>query len=175
MRRAALLGLAIFASGLRSDAAELSGAYSQLRLGGDGVHGASLGFALSLGDTLMLQAVANGQFGTTAGESLDELAMLVGPRLSFLRKRRLSPFVHALGGAVRSRRQVEVFGLAIGAAGVCRGGCPWSTSFASELGGGVDVRLSDRWTLRAAQVDYRLTGLDDQASQWRFSLGIVRR
>jgi len=92
------------------------------------------------------------------------------------RDSRLQPFLHAKAGLVRSRRQVEVLGIAIGAEGVCDSACPSETAFAAELGGGLDIRLTERLALRLPQVDYRLSGLEsDDASRLRFSAGLVWR
>ncbi len=156
--------------------AEVFGGYSAMRLEGDNVSGASLAATWPLAGSLRLAGEASAQRGLVQGQDLDEWALLVGPVFSPWRAGRLSPFVHAKAGAVRSRRQVEVFGVAIGPDGLCDGGCPSQTGFAAELGGGLDIRLGDRLGVRLPQVDYRLTRLDgDDADRLRVSAGLVYR
>jgi hypothetical protein len=166
---AALLLLAASA-----DAKSLFGGYSNLRLDGANVPGWGAAFSWPLTDRLLLTVEATGQYGLVQGEDLDEIAVMAGPALVFRRGRRLGPFVHVKVGAVRSRRQVEVFGVSIGADGVCEGSCPSTTAFAAEAGGGLDLRLDDRWAVRLAEVDYRLTNLpDDESDRLRLSAGLV--
>lgn len=155
---------------------DVFGGYSALRLSGDNVNGASLALSFPVRGAFWLDAEATGQSGLAGGENLSEWTLLAGPSFTPWRERRLSPFVHARAGAVRSRSQIEVFGVAIGDDGVCDGGCPSQTSFAAELGGGLDLRLTRRLSLRLPQVDYRLTGLaGDDSSRLRFSAGVVYR
>ena len=155
---------------------DLFGGYSALRLGGDNVNGASLSASVRLRGAFWLDAEATRQSGLTQGQDLEEWALLAGPAFVPWRERRLSPFLHAKAGAVRSRRQIEVFGVAIGDAGVCDGGCPSQTSFAAELGGGLDLRITRQLALRLPQLDYRLTGLSgDDSHRLRFSAGVVYR
>lgn len=159
-----------------ASAMDVFGGYSALRLSGDYVNGASMAVSFPLRGAFRLDAEATGQFGLAGGEDLSEWTLLAGPSFTPWRDNRLSPFVHARAGAVRSRSQIEVFGIAIGDDGVCGGGCPSETSFAAELGGGLDFGLTRRLALRLPQVDYRLTGLaGDDASRLRFSAGLVYR
>jgi hypothetical protein len=156
------------------ESASLFGGFSSLRLSGANVPGWELALRRPLAGSLLLTVEATGQYGLVQGEDLDELAVMAGPSLAFRRDRRLIPFVHAKAGVVRSRRQVEVFGVSIGANGVCEGSCPSTTGFAAEAGGGVDLRLDERWAVRLAQVDYRLTNLpDDESDRLRLSAGLV--
>jgi outer membrane immunogenic protein len=54
-----------------------------------------------------------------------------------------------------------------------------STAFAFQTGGGVELRLSKRWTLVPVQADYLLTtfsnGADDHQNDLRISAGIMVR
>jgi hypothetical protein len=109
--------------------------------------------------SLAVVAEASGQLGLVRGEDLQEWALLGGPSFSPWRGHRLIPFVHVKAGLVRSRRQVDILGVAIGPGGVCDGACPSEFGFAAEAGGGVDFRLSDRFSLRI-QGDYRLVRLE---------------
>ena len=68
---------------------------------------------------------------------------LAGPKLSFRNATRLTPFTQVLVGAARSDSFVYLTG-------------PQS-AFAMTMGGGLDVRLSHRFSLRPLQADYLLT------------------
>jgi hypothetical protein len=156
--------------------ADVFGGYSALRLDGDITNGGTVAVSWPL--TLSLGLVVEGGFerGLVRGEDLDEWAVLAGSVFTPWPAKRFSPFVHAKAGVVRSRRQVEVFGVAIGPGGVCDGGCPFSTGPAAELGGGLDFRLANRISLRLAQVDYRMARLDDtNEDRLRVSTGVVYR
>jgi len=66
--------------------------------------------------------------------------------------------------------------VSIGADGVCDGGCPYQTGPGGEVGGGLDLRVGERWSLRLVQADFRvmrLAGETDHAL--RLSAGVVRR
>ena len=157
-------------------ATDLFGGYSVLRLEGQNAHGAALALSFQLGHKLRIAAEATGQSGLVQGEHLREWALLAGPVLAPWRQSWVAPFVHAKAGLVRSRRQLEVFGVTLGAAGVCNGGCPSETVLAAELGGGLDFRLTSRLALRLPQVDYRLTRLDTvDPRRLRFSAGVALR
>lgn len=159
-----------------AQAADLYGGYSLLRLDGHSAQGAALALSIPLRGGLRLGAEATRQTGLVQSEDLREWALLAGPVFAPRRASRLQPFLHAKAGLVRSRRQVEVFGVTIGATGVCSSGCPSETGFAAELGGGLDIRLTERLGLRLPQVDYRLVRLDsDDARRLRFSAGLLLR
>lgn len=76
---------------------------------------------------------------------------LAGPQYKFANSSRVEPFVRALAGVAHTRTRVRTDG----------SGSVFdtdfsdnSTDFALALGGGLDVRLSERVALRAFQVDY---------------------
>lgn len=157
-----------------AEAASLFGGYSNLRVEGANLHGWGMAVTWPLASSVRLTVEITGQRGLVQGETLAELTVMAGPSLAFRRGRRLSPFVHAKVGLVRSRREVDVFGVAIGPDGVCDGSCPSQTGFGAEAGGGLDLRIDDRWTVRLAQVDYRLTRLeDDESDRLRLSAGLL--
>jgi hypothetical protein len=157
-----------------SSAADVFGGYSSLRLHGDDVPGASLAVSWPLRTCLALVTEVSGQFGLVRGEDLQEWSLLAGPSFSPWSGHRLRPFVHAKAGLVRSRRQVDVFGVAISPLGVCDATCPAEIGFAAEAGGGLDLRLSPRFVLRLVQADYRLVRLEsDSAGRLRLSAGLV--
>lgn len=82
---------------------------------------------------------------------------LTGPQYRFTNDSNVTPFVRALFGvAYRSNR----FETLTGAPTVTFEDN--STNFAMALGGGVDVRLNDRFSFRVAQVDYNPVFLRDR-------------
>lgn len=156
--------------------ADLFGGYSTLRLDGDNTNGGTLAVAWALSGELRLSTELSAQLGRVQGEELREWALLAGPVFVPWGVGRMSPFVHAKAGLVRSRRQVQVFGVAMGVDGVCEGGCPAQTGLAAELGGGLDIRVKDNLALRFPQIDYRLTRLEgDNMDGLRICAGVVYR
>lgn len=171
----ALAAMALLTAG-QGAAADLFGGYSSLRSAGDNVRGAGLGFTWRSGRSLRLTAEVSSQIGRAAGDELTSLAVLAGPTFVPWREKRLRPFLQVKAGAGRVRRKVEVFGVAIGPAGVCHGGCPWQTGLVGEAGGGLDLRLTRRFTLRLPQADYRWSRIaGDTERGLRLSAGIVYR
>lgn len=175
MKRAALALLVLSWPTLASGA-DVFGGYSALRLDGTITNGGSVAVSWPLAASLDLAVEGSFERGLVRGEDLNEWAVLAGPVFAPWRAKRFSPFVHAKAGVVSSRRQVEVFGVAIGPDGVCDGGCPYSTGPAAEFGGGLDFRLADRISFRVAQVDYRMARLDGaNEDRLRLSAGVVYR
>lgn len=176
MRAATFALLALWAVPQAAAAGDLFGGYSIMRVDDHQVSGGTVSWSWPLGRLVRLAVEGSLERGLVAGEDLDEWAFLGGPVLTPWREGRFSPFVHAKAGFVRSRRQVEVFGVTIGPDGVCDGGCPYSAGGGAEFGGGLDYRLSDRFALRVPQVDYRVTWLDDaNANRLRLSAGVIYR
>ena len=105
----------------------------------------------------------SGHYGTVEGTDLSALSVMAGPRFTF-GGGRLRPFVHVIGGLVRSKESISVFDVEISES---------STDFGGAAGGGVDIGLSGRWALRLA-ADYRVVDADDgTASDPRFSVGVA--
>ena len=161
-----------------AEGAEIALGYSGLRADGDLTHGGGLTLASPRGGgRLRLVAELSAQSGSAAGgERLRELGLLAGAAFAPWHGGRLSPFVSLKAGVVSAQRSVTVFGVSIAADGVCDGGCPYQTGPAAELGGGLDLRVGERWAVRLAQADYRLTRLGGETDHaLRLSAGIVRR
>ncbi len=116
-----------------------------------------------------------------------------GPVAKFRNESRAEPFVHALFGAANSRVEFEER-TTIGSTTTSESFTSSSTDFTMALGGGLDVRVNDRFAIRAFQVDYNpvffrdrslevlgptgtiRTNLEGQrADNVRFSLGVVFR
>ena len=87
------------------------------------------------------------------------------------------PFAHALVGVAHARNRLD-FSNNICAA-VFPSPCPIDntineTGFAAAFGGGIDIRASDRISIRAIQVDYNPTRLFDSTQHnFRFGVGVV--
>jgi len=89
---------------------------------------------------------------------------LFGPQFAFHPNGRWTPFLRGLVGAVNSRMEMEVAGIADS-----------STDFAFGLGGGLDVAVGNSIDLRVIQCDYiRLEGEGHAAGNaFRISVGVV--
>ena len=96
----------------------------------------------------------------TAGKGV---TFLFGPQYSYRRAPKVTPFVHALLGGIQANRLVPSSMVILpggGGAVVPPAGCTTIlcyesvTAFAMALGGGLDVRATDRVWLRAFQVEY---------------------
>lgn len=85
-----------------------------------------------------------------------------GPVLKFRNPSRIEPFIHALAGGAHTRYDVESSRDITG--GTTRTSFEASsTDFAAAIGGGLDVRLNDRFSIRAIQVDYAPVFLRDRS------------
>jgi opacity protein-like surface antigen len=83
---------------------------------------------------------------------------LFGPRFTS-RPGRVEGFVHALLGGARAS-----------------GGGDSDTSFTYALGGGLDIKASDRVAIRIVQLDYLRTHFSDNwQNNFRYSTGLVFR
>ncbi|MEJ7861060.1 MAG: outer membrane beta-barrel protein [Pyrinomonadaceae bacterium] len=89
---------------------------------------------------------------------------------------RVRPFGHALVGAAYGRTSVKSYTTGFcDAEGVrCTGLDNDDTGFAAALGGGIDVKLNKRFTVRAIQADYNPTRLNGTTQHnFRFGVGVV--
>jgi len=103
------------------------------------------------------------------------LNLLGGPQYRFRGNSTVTPFVRALAGIADTRSRLEV-------AIHNTSDTDSSTDFALALGGGLDVRISERVDLRVFQVDYNAIFLSRgnelgfghaRADNVRFSFGVV--
>ena len=101
--------------------------------------------------------------------------LLAGPQYRFSSDSRVTPFVRALAGIANTRARLEVPSLNVT-------DTLSSTDFALAIGGGLDVRISERVDLRVFQVDYNPIFLSSgnelgfgntRADNVRFSFGVV--
>ena len=85
------------------------------------------------------------------------------------------PFAHALVGAAHARNHVTFNG---GCIAIVPSPCPNSTDtdtgLAGAFGGGLDIRVNNRFDVRAIQLDYNPTRVFDATQHnFRFGVGIV--
>ncbi|HEX4946828.1 MAG TPA: outer membrane beta-barrel protein [Blastocatellia bacterium] len=87
---------------------------------------------------------------------------MAGPVMKFRNASRVEPFVHALAGGAHTRFEVETQ-RTVGTGTTRSTFDTGSTDFAAAIGGGVDIRLGDRFSLRAFQIDYAPVFLRDRS------------
>ena len=113
--------------------------------------------------------------GGTISNQVRVFNLLAGPQYRFGSNSRVTPFVRAMAGIANTRSRLEVPSLN-------SRNTLSSTDFALALGGGVDVRVSERVGLRVFQVDYNPIFLSSgnelgfgnkRAENVRFSFGVV--
>lgn len=104
-----------------------------------------------------------------------------GPQVKFFSHRRATPFVHTLFGVARRSLKETVDSAGVSPITFAEDS---TTSFAMNLGGGIDVRVNDRIDVRVIQVDYNPIFLKSRtvedvnfpsrtAHGVRFSIGLV--
>ncbi len=90
---------------------------------------------------------------------------------------RFKPFAHALVGVGHARTKFSDFSCAPGnlcTAVVVPDESASGTGFAGAFGGGLDIRLSDKFQIRAFQVDYNPVRIEGSTGHnFRFGAGIV--
>jgi opacity protein-like surface antigen len=95
-------------------------------------------------------------------------SVMFGPRFS-LRRKHATPFAYALFGGVRFRTELSAPALNFFASGE-------DTGFDMALGGGLDVKVSRRVSVRAFQLDYmRPTFFGEAHNRGRLAFGLVLR
>lgn len=102
-------------------------------------------------------------FGTEAGYKVNSQSIAYGPVFAYRKNPRLVPFAHGQLGAVRG--SAEYLGIS-----------KPEYRFGMLGGGGIDVKLDDRVSLRLIQVDYLLTHFSMmRQDNVRISAGFVFR
>lgn len=144
---------------------ELFGGYSYAKDGDQSLHGGEFSLAVGLTRWIAVEADVSAHRGSELSLSTSRLFFLGGPRFAY-RARGFTVFTHYLAGGVRTRAGITVLGVDITES---------QTDFAMAFGGGIDVRLSDRWAVRA-QADYTIirTGGSSE-NEPRLSAGAVYR
>jgi hypothetical protein len=105
-----------------------------------------------------------GYWATNASKQGAAIPYLFGPRVT-LRHGKVTPFVQVLFGGVATSSGIATIG--------------WQSHFAMTAGGGLDVRISRHFSIRAVQADYFLTkipdGINNRQNNFRVGTGIVFR
>ena len=119
--------------------------------------------------------------GGTISFNSKSFNFFVGPQYKFTNKTRVTPFVHALAGISNNRFSYRA--TATGATTPAAEASLSITDFALAIGGGLDVRVNKRVSIRAFQIDYSPVfvqsrpqfGIDGNRrfDNVRFSIGIV--
>jgi hypothetical protein len=92
--------------------------------------------------------------------------ILFGPRV-ILHRGKVEPFIHALFGVARPSAEAS------GPGGAVEGA---ASSFASAVGGGLDVKAHNNLAIRLGQVDYlRARAGGEGLNNFRYSVGVVIR
>lgn len=183
----ALLPLGLRAQEQEIPSVELFKGYSYLRAdGGKGLHGWNMSLALNLNryNWLGLVFEASGHYGfeplrapgtdrpfIDTDTIIHAHTAMAGPRLSYRKSERITPFAQALVGIAFSNvgDRVSLPGSSVSFPDL-------DSSLATAVGGGLDVKLSDRFALRAIHADYLLTRSSDRTlDNARVSAGLVIR
>jgi opacity protein-like surface antigen len=97
---------------------------------------------------------------------------MAGPTFKLRNASKLEPFIHALAGGAHTRFDVETIRGVPG--GTVRSGFETSsTDFAAAIGGGLDIRVGERFSIRAFQVDYTPVFLRDRSIDLLGSSGAI--
>jgi hypothetical protein len=126
---------------------------------GRNLNGAEIAAQYKLTSWFGAVAEVDGHFGLPANRDARILGVMGGAQVSLPRRRRISPFAHALVGVGHARTD-----------GI------WDTSLAEAFGGGVDLRIAPLLSWRTIQVDDVRTGYFGGSQQnVRISTGILWR
>ncbi len=139
--------------------------FSYLRLDADlrndrDLNGFNTSFTYNFNRFLGATGEIGGHYGnaSASGAKADQFFFLFGPKLAYRGNSRVTPFAHLLPGVVRQN--------VIGANG--------TTQFAMATGGGIDINVTDRLSIRGTQADYLMTRLNNNLqNNIRLSTGFV--
>ncbi len=145
---------------------DLFGGYSYTHAGEASLHGWSLVGSHPFRGAWSFVADFSGHYGSFAGADLGQLAFMAGVRWIGRPESRLRPFAEALAGAARTATSVETAAATASDADV-----DWGIA----VGGGVDYRLSGRWSVRGLVQLRLLHGESATDEDPRFSVGVAYR
>jgi hypothetical protein len=139
---------------------ELFGGYSYIRAdaphGRLNLHGWSLSLERNLNRVVALIADFDGVYGSALDEDVSAYSALFGPKFT-ARTERLAPFAHTLFGVVRDAEAGHV-----------------NYGFGMAYGGGLDIDVNRRLSVRLAQADYEYSRVDGlNHHNFRFAAGVV--
>ncbi len=173
---ALMLALPVLAQAQEYPRSEIFGGYSYLHgdddAGGIDLHGWNASFNQNIVKWAGIKADFSGHYGDVTlipGLRADVNAhlFLVGPHFAVRKIERVTPFVHALFGVVRTDlTYFDPTGKIT----------QRDSAFAMALGGGLDIKLHNNLAVRLFQTDYVLTRFDDNNQHnFRVSTGLVLR
>ena len=142
--------------------AEVFAGYQYTRLDGVNLNGFDGALTWNFQENFGITADFSGGYKNQNGASLKNYTYTVGPVISARKDASIRPFAHALFGGFHS--SVDVLGISDSANG-----------FATQLGGGVDFRMSDTLAIRAGQFDWMSFRSNGSGSNnnFRYSAGVV--
>jgi opacity protein-like surface antigen len=137
---------------------------------GNGSNGFDVSIAGNLNNWLGLVADVGGQYTRLDDQGFTEKirthSILFGPRFS-LRRGRVVPFAHVLVGFSHLSTKTNEFGAPLSFS---------DSSWGLALGGGLDIKINDKFAIRALQVDYLRTHFfNETQTKGRISVGVVFR
>jgi hypothetical protein len=144
---------------------EIFGGYSYKREDGHNLHGWTGTFIVNVNRWFAVASDVDGHYGShregAEDVSVHEYAFTFGPHVALRNGSRVTPFAFALFGGAHET--------------VKTAGVPESaTSFAANLGGGFDVHINHRVSVRVIQVDAAYTRFHGEGkTSPRFSTGLV--
>jgi opacity protein-like surface antigen len=137
---------------------EVFGGYSRI-VGDDGANG----FSASVEARIRGPLGVVGEFGYFDMATEGRYSFLAGPRISYRKDKLYRPFGHVLLGGVN---------------GGSDEGYPDDTLFTVAAGGGVDMIINERFSVRPLQIDvvgvrYKFENVTSWTSDFRYSAGFV--
>jgi opacity protein-like surface antigen len=129
-------------------------------------HGWNASVAIGLSGPVSLVADAGGHYGSSEGVHSSQLTLMGGPRVSFLRGDKYSPFVQALVGLLRETASVKVLDVTIS---------EFENRLGMLFGGGLDVKISGRWVVRLEGDYERSSKSGSSQSGFRANVGAAYR
>jgi opacity protein-like surface antigen len=115
----------------------------------------------------------NNGSGTEGDVDTRIINVLGGPQVKFPNQTRVTPFLRSLFGIANTRFEAQQRTTQAGGT-VSNSFTTNATDFAMALGGGLDVRVNDRVSIRALQVDYNPVFLRDRSISVLGSAGAVQ-
>ena len=111
-------------------------------------------------------------FTTSVRSDTNIHTFMAGPRFSYRKSERVTPFAHLLFGVTRRHAETEISSSLFGRTSFSDN----ESGFAGAVGGGLDVSLGGNLALRVIQADYQLTHVfGNNSNNARISTGIVFR
>jgi opacity protein-like surface antigen len=145
---------------------DVFGGYSFERADALNRHGWNASLAVGLTGPIALEADGSGHYGSKDGVDRDQLTLMGGARFSLLRGGKAAPFVHALAGLLREKAGIRILDVTIGEE---------ENRFGMLLGGGVDVKVGERFAVRLLGDYEHSSKHGDVQSGFRVSVGAAFR